>query len=158
MVDDQLERVLRPFRAAEARMRSTCDSNTMEDELSNMLQHIYRLAELRRSRWADVSGPGKISLKETNQRLSGVPGALGALWIRQFDTHELIVLTFNSTGYGPVWGPVYDPISIMWKPRPKTPTVKGHLQPRIDDYDHHLAGKEVLDTLPIIFDRIADLS
>lgn len=68
-------------------MCEAANVDTLQDELSNMLHHMYRLGELRKRRW-EVSNP-KFTDNDFIRRVIQVRGALGALWIRNYDTHQI---------------------------------------------------------------------
>jgi hypothetical protein len=85
--DAELTAVRRAFDAAYQRMCECTEPEELRDELSNMLQHCYRLTELRKTRWKAVSQ--NFTNRDFDACVSQVPGALGARWIRTYDTHDI---------------------------------------------------------------------
>jgi hypothetical protein len=109
MSDPELTAVRRPFDAALLRMCQAGDVDLLRDELSNMLHHMYRLGELCARRWqlkGDHAG--------FNAKVAKVAGALGALWIRTFDTHEIASISTT----GDVYSDFYTELDgvAVWKP------------------------------------------
>jgi hypothetical protein len=153
--DPELIAILRPFDAAFKRMCEAADSAEMRDELSNLLHHFYRLGELRSRRWA--ANGQKLSETNFNARVAQVPGALGALWIRSYDTHEIATVAKSrdmiSDYYTKVAGIlVWQCIADM--PFIKPPTVAA----RYNDYESNLQNKPVPDALRSVFDGLVSLS
>src|ERR687888_660317 len=85
-LDPELTAVRRAFNAAFLRMCQATEVDVQHDELSNMLHHLYRLGELCSRRW-------QLTGKAFWAKVGVVPGALGALWIRCYDTHELAIVS-----------------------------------------------------------------
>jgi hypothetical protein len=133
MGDPDLTAVRRPFDAAFLRVCQAENLDLLRDELSNMLHHMYRLSELCRRRW-QVNRPG-LNAKVVNI----VPDALGAIWIRRFDTHEIAEV---STAGG-FYSGLYTEYGVaVWKPVAAMPFVdkpeNGWPLPRYKDYEAHL--------------------
>ncbi len=153
MSDPEFTAVRRPFDAAFLRMRQAGDVDLLRDELSNMLQHLYRLGELRRRRWQLKRNDHE----RFNAKAKVVPGALGAMWIRTFDTHELFSLSMMSDLYSDFFSDLYG--VSAWKPVAaivsKPPG--GWALVRYEDYQAHLENKPVLDTMRRAFDGLASL-
>jgi hypothetical protein len=136
-------------------MCDAADLDGQRDELSNLLHHLYRLGELRSRRWG-TSGR-KLSESDFNARVAQVPGALGALWIRSYDTHEIAVVAkskdvhsnFYTNTYGVlVWACIVDMTFV------NLPNIAN----RYVDYQSNLENNPVLDTLRSVFDGLAALS
>ena len=86
----QLERIRRAFDAAFLRMSVAKTPGDLEDELSNMLHHLYRLGELCRWRLGPPGDP--LDKKEFGKVLLGsddLRAARAAMWVRNDDTHNL---------------------------------------------------------------------
>jgi hypothetical protein len=144
--------VQRPFDAAFLRMCQAGDVDLLGDELSNMLHHMYRLIELCRRRW-QLNSSG-LDARVVNV----VPGALGAAWIRSYDTHEIAeVSTIRD-----VYSGFYTALNgvLVWKPvaamRFVSKPTKGSAFTRYQDY-RSLENKPVLDTMRRAFDGLAAL-
>jgi hypothetical protein len=155
MTDDEFEAVRRPFDAALLRMCQAGDVDLLRDELSNMLHHMYRLGELRRRRWSistDVNA-------QVNQRAKAVPGVMGALWIRCYDTHEIASLATPGDVYSDYYTEMYG--VLVWKPLAAMPFAsrpkRVAMSDRYDDYEVALRNKPVLDTLRGAFDGLKAL-
>jgi len=128
------------------------DLDLLRDELSNMLHHMYRLSELCRRRW-------QVTRSGLNAKVVDVvPGALGAIWIRIYDTHQIaevanigdVVTDFYTELYGVLaWKPV-DAMTFVNKPSEAWGIA------RYNDY-RDLEKKPVLDTMRRAFDGLATL-
>ena len=154
-LDPQLTDVRRAFDAAFRRMCEATNSGEQRDELSNLLHHLYRLGELRSRRWG--TNDRKLSDNDFNAHTSHIPGVLGALWIRGYDTHEIATLAKSKDAYSDfytkisgilVWQCVID-MPFIKKPRPAD---------RYVDYQLNLENKSVLDSLRFAFDALAALT
>jgi hypothetical protein len=86
-LDPELTDVRRAFDAAFRRMCEVTSRDEQRDELSNLLHHLYRLGEPCSQRWG--TNGKKLSEGDFNTRTTQIPGALGALWICSYDTHEI---------------------------------------------------------------------
>jgi len=90
--DPKLTRVRRAFDAAAQRLQAATTQAEVEDELSNMLHHLYRLGEMCRRRLAKPSAQ-QLSKKEFGERLRrgsiDERAARVAMWLRAEDTHKL---------------------------------------------------------------------
>jgi hypothetical protein len=153
MGDPELTAVRRPFEAAFLRMRQAGDLDLLRDELSNMLHHMYRLSELCCRRWQ--VNPSGFNAKVVDV----VPGALGAIWIRCYDTHDIAEVSTTGDLYTDFYTELYG--VAAWKPVAamhfvNKPT-KGSALPRYQDYHGHLENKAVLDTMRRAFDGLATL-
>src|SRR5258706_3900876 len=95
------------------------DVDQLNDELSNMLHHIYRLGELRRRRWK--ASNQNFTNADFTARVQGVPGALGALWIRGYDTHEVATLSDLRDVYPGVYTAIYG--VLVWMPASAMPFI-----------------------------------
>jgi hypothetical protein len=119
-----------------------------------MLHHTYRLGELLRRRWK--SAEPDLTNASYNRRLMAVPGALGALWIRTYDTHQISSVSTLSSVYSDVYTAMYGvltwlPLSIM------TFVNLPAERERSDDYEENLSEKPVLDTLKDAFNGMVGL-
>lgn len=164
MQDRQLMAVKRPFDAAFLRMCQAADPDLLDDELSNMLQQMYRLGELRKRRWKRAASPsapgtGKLTETELNAKVKAVPGVMGALWIRAFDTHDVVQVSTLKDAYTDFYTEMYG--VLVWKPVASMPfviepTKNPHLD-RYEDYKASLQNRPVLDTMRQAFDGLAML-
>jgi hypothetical protein len=136
-------------------MCEATDRDEHRDELSNLLHHLYRLGELRSRRWG--TNGKKISDRDFNARAKQVPGALGSLWVRSYDTHDIATLAkvkdlhsdFHTEMYSVlVWQCIVDMEFI------NLPTATD----RFRDYQSNLENNPVLDTLRSAFDGLAALT
>jgi hypothetical protein len=153
--DPELTSVRRPFDAAFLRMCQAKSVDLLRDELSNMLQHTYRLSELCRRRWK----LNKNDHHGLNAKVARVPGALGAIWIRSFDTHEIAELSTTDDVYSDFYTELYG--VAVWKPLEAMPFVhrpaeRSAMLARYDDY-RNLERMPVLDTMRPAFDGLASL-
>jgi hypothetical protein len=153
-VDGELQVVRRAFEAAFRRECECTDPDRLQDELSNMLHHTYRLGELLARRWKALESD--LTKADYTRRLMAVPGALGALWIRCYDTHQVASVTTLSSVYSDVYTALYG--VLTWQPLSVMTFINlpKEIQ-RSDDYQEHLATKPVLDTLKAVFNGMADL-
>ena len=155
-MDTELLAVRRPFEAAFLRLCEADHLDGVRDEVSNALHHLYRLGELRRRRWATTSGGKPLTNSDFNQKAGPVPGVLGALWIRSFDTHEIASLISPGDAYADiyantvaVWNSV-STMSFLGKPT-------GAMVDRCSDYVSALQDRVVIDTLRAVFDGLEKL-
>jgi hypothetical protein len=129
-------------------MCQASDPDLARDELSNMLHHMYRLGELCARTWQLKSNSPSFTAK-----VKVVPGALGAIWIRTYDTHEIATVSRFGDVYSDFYTELYGVLS--WKPVAAMPFVK---KPndlvRYKDYQQ-LGNKAVLDSLRRAFDGLA---
>lgn len=130
----------RAFQAAFQRM---CGAQTFDElaiEVSNMLNHLYRLSET-----ASKHLGGKALLYQHLARSSGGDEAAAALWARTFDAHDLFQLVASSDLYSDY----YTDIGVAaWKPRSQLPPPNPRHPPRGRDllYDSNLAGRPLPDS------------
>jgi hypothetical protein len=155
MSDPELTAVQRPFDAAFSRMCRAGDVDLLRDELSNMLQHMYRLSELCSRRWQLKRDPAGFNAKVVNV----VPGALGAIWIRRYDTHEIAEVSTTADIYSDSYTDLYG--VLVWKrlaamPFIAKPDNRSANLARYNDYQG-LENKPVLDTMRRAFDGLAAL-
>jgi hypothetical protein len=153
--DPELTSVRRAFDAALQRMCEATDVDTLQDELSNMLHHMYRLGELRKRRWE--AGNQKFTDSDFTKRVTQVSGALGALWIRNYDTHQIARISRLADMYSNFYTEMYGILS--WQPVTAMPFIKiPNAIDRYTDYCSNLEDKPVLDTLRKAFDDLAGLA
>lgn len=155
MTDTQFEAVKRPFDAAFLRMTEAGSIELLRDELSNTLHHMYRLGELCHQRWQLTTDKDA----EFNRRAVAVPGVIGALWIRCYDTHDMARLATAGDVYTDYYTELYG--VLVWNtlgamPFAKRPTKPAMIE-RYDDYSRSLENKPVLDTLRQAFDGLSKL-
>jgi hypothetical protein len=153
--DPELTAVQRPFDAAFQRMCEATNHDEMRDELSNLLHHLYRLGELRSARWG-INGQ-KLKENPFNARVAPLPGILGALWIRAYDTHDIATVAKLKDTYSHY----YTKISgvLVWKCIADMPFVKlPKASDRYMDYESNLQNNPVLDTLRSAFDGLTALT
>jgi hypothetical protein len=153
-------RVRRAFDSAVRRMSVATTVADLEDELSNMLHHLYRLGELRRWQLSQVPSE-QLNRKDFGERLrrgsDDLRAARAAMWVRNDDTHNLASVTASPvppaavTGlYGPIYTAMYG--VLAWQPLTKTDSAG-----RDQDYADTLEGRSVLDTMRRAFDAMAAL-
>jgi hypothetical protein len=153
-LDRELTSVCRAFDAAFQRMREAANTDTLQDELSNMLHHMYRLGELRMRRWR--AGNSAFTENDFTHPVSQIAGALGALWIRCYDTHEIAVISQLTDRYSDYYTNIYG--ILIWQPVQAMPFIKiPNAANRYTDYCTNLADKPVLDTLRKAFDHLVNL-
>ena len=139
----RVDRCPRPFDAAFLRMCRAGDTDVRRDELSNMLHHMYRLSELCARRWQLKGDHTAINAWVINV----VPGALGGVWIRTYDTHDISSISTSGDVYSDFYTELYG--VALWKPLATMPFVnkptKAWGVQRYNDYQN-LEDKAVLDT------------
>jgi hypothetical protein len=144
--DPELDRVRRAFDAAFQRMRAASTVGDHEDELSNLLQHLYKLGELvRKRRGLTNNGLKQFLHGSTNPNLRA---AGAAMWARTFDTHDTMVVGL----VGDLYADNYGEMPASWKPLTQTDNYGRH-----DDYANLLKDRPVLDTTRRAFDAMAAL-
>jgi hypothetical protein len=155
---DLENRVRRAFDAAFRRMCAATMVGDLEDELSNMLHHLYRLGEL--CRWRLGQMPGKqLGKKEFGERLrcgsDDLRAARAAMWVRNDDTHNLFVQVTAPAALADVFPEYFTAMfgTLVWQPLTKTDPAAG----RHKDYADTLKGREVLGTTRRAFDALAGL-
>lgn len=154
-LDRELTAVRRAFDAAFQRMCEASDRDEQHDELSNLLHHLYRLGELRSRRWG--TNGQKLPERDFNARATQVPGALGALWIRSYDTHEIATVSKLKDAYSDFYTKMYG--ILVWQCIADMPFVKPPKPAdRYTDYRSNLENNPVLDTLRSAFDGLAALT
>jgi len=154
-LDPELTAVRRAFDAAFQRMCEVTDRDELRDELSNLLHHLYRLGELRSRRWG--TNGQKLAEGDFNARVTQVPGVLGALWIRSYDTHEIATVSKFKDVYSGFYTKMYG--VLVWQCIGYMPFVKlPKPADRYVDYQSNLENKPVLDTLRSAFDGLAALT
>ena len=130
------------------------DADAQDIEVTNALQHIYRLGEIRKGQWR-LGNPGLNSKVGVT-----APGVLGLLWVRQFDTHDAVrvgsledVLSdyLDETVGSLTWR---DAASIEQAAAPKPGRYNSIYVDRKLDYSAHLAARPVKDTLRAAFDAL----
>jgi hypothetical protein len=156
--DPKLTRVRRAFDAAAQRLQAATTQAEVEDELSNMLHHLYRLGEMCRRRLAKPPAQ-QLSKKEFGERLRrgsiDERAARVAMWLRAEDTHKLVAVDLATAPdtYGDTYGDVYG--AADWKPI--TLTDQDPAAERHKDYPQVFQGQPVLDSTRRAFDALAAL-
>lgn len=152
--NSELTAVRRAFDSAYFRMCLGTNAETLQDELSNALHHMYRLGELRKRQWETNCNDG--TTNHFAARVKQVRGALGALWIRAYDTHQIATVSELDAQYSRVHTAMHG--VLLWKPASALDCI---VMPkdydRYTDYLAHLAQRPVLDTLRAAFDGLAAL-
>ena len=121
----------------------------LEDELSNLFGHLYRLRELIRANYASDAA--------FFTAIADMPETRGALWARNIDTHELVTSADLEDAYSDYYTEMYG--VLVWAPLDALPTPtktdlkNGHPAA----YAEALAGRPVLDTIRRAFDDLASL-
>jgi hypothetical protein len=159
--DAEFERIRPAFDAALMRMCAAPTQGELHDELSNVLHHLYRLAELCKHRrnltsktFYGKNGP----LTASND----LRAARAIAWVRKFDTHDTAVVAAPGDVYSNFYTMMYG--VLVWKPLAQLPEQidsAGH--DRHLDYENQLkdpvtgARLPVLDTIRRAFDAMAAL-
>ena len=154
MPDPEFESVRRPFDAAFHRMCSATTVGDLEDELSNALHHLYRLAELCKTRFGVDSQAFYHGSTAVLRRSQDLRAARAIAWARAFDTHETVVVASHSDIYSNFYTEMYG--SLVWKPLAQLP-VQTDKHDRHIDYQSELQGRPVLDSIRRAFDALAAL-
>jgi hypothetical protein len=154
-LDPELTAVRRAFDTAFQRMCEVTDRDELRDELSNLLHHLYRLGELRSRRWG--TNGQKLAEGDFNARVTQVPGVLGILWIRSYDTHEIAAVSKFKDVYSDFYTKMYG--VLVWQCIADMAFVKlPNAADRYMDYQSNLENKPVLDTLRSASDGLAALT
>ena len=83
-------------------------------------------------------------------------GALGAIWIRTFDTHEIATVADIGDKYADVYTAIYG--VLVWRQPAAMPfLILPNEIARFNDYQTHLADRVVLKTLRAAFDGLSAL-
>ena len=154
--DPQLDRVRRAFDSAFRRMVAASTEADVEDELSNLLCHLYRLNELGKGRLVKKFGE-KLGKQKFYASLLGsddLRRARAAVWARTFDAHDVVVVAPLGGGFSDYYTELYG--VAMWEPLAKLPEQTDKWD-RHQDYEHLLADRPVLDTTRRAFDAMAAL-
>jgi hypothetical protein len=144
--DATFDRIKRAFDESFKRMCSAPYDTDLEDELSNLLHHLYRLAEWARKQ----KGLAKVDFFRA--ALAQSPEARPALWVRTFDTHDALVTASTGDVYSDYYTNMYG--VLVWEPL-QTLQATDATFGRDNDYAVSLAGKPVLDTIRAAFDQLA---
>jgi len=151
MADPELTTVTFAFDKAFKGMCSATSEQELRAELSNLLQHLYRLSELVRHRW-------KLSRKDPSldQRVrDAAPGALGCMWIRTYDTHDIARVADMADFFSDFFTEMFG--GMAWRPLGEMPFAKRDKEARCRDYELHLQNRPVLDTTRAAFDGLASI-
>jgi hypothetical protein len=152
--DEELTAVRRAFDAAYQRMVECAKPEELRDELSNMLQHHYRLSELRKTRWKAANQ--NFTNRDFEARVCQVPGTLGARWIRTYDTHDIAKLSDQADVYSNVYTAMYG--VLVWKLAADMPFINVPTDPApYADYRANLENRPVLDSMRAAFDGLVVL-
>ena len=144
--DLQLTRVTRAFDAAFLRMCQATNIEQLEDELSNLLHQLYRLAELVKRRLGNSKFYAVTAqLKE----------ARAALWIRTYDTHDLVMTAEPGDRISDYLTEMYG--VLEWKPLLSL-NLPADKHGRHLDYATAFECRTVLDTIRLAFDQLAQLA
>jgi hypothetical protein len=148
--DPQLDRVRRAFDSAFRRMCAASTEADVEDELSNLLCHLYRLNELGKNRLSKDTFHKKL-LDSDDLRT-----ARAAVWARTFDAHDVVVVAPLADGFSDYYTELYG--VAVWEPLARLPEQTDKWSHnRHQDYKHLLADRPVLDTTRRAFDAMAAL-
>ena len=142
-----LQSVRRAFDAAFLRMIQASQVEELEHELSNMLHHMYRVGEIKRSALGDDRYYRRLDSSD-DLRL-----ARAALWARTFDTHDAHVAGEISGLYSNYYTNLYG--VLAWVPLsglPPKARQDRHGRHRV--YEERLANRPVLDTMRVAFDAL----
>jgi hypothetical protein len=151
-VTDSDVRIRRAFDAAFLRMCAAKNPETAEDELSNLLCQIYRLRELVRKR--KFGGNNERFNDALCDTLEGST-ARATLWARTFDTHDAVVVgkmgDISTDYYTEMYG------TLVLRPLTDLPEQSSKYGQH-DDYATYLAGRAVLETARLAFDKLAAMA
>jgi hypothetical protein len=129
-------RIRRAFDAAFQRFCEADSFEGQEDELSNMLHHLFRLVEVR----------GGIERYEAEPYVSGHAAAL--VLMRHKDTHKLIQVTEPADVFGDCFTNMFG--RLVWNPPAEVVADNRYLK-----YDAvFLEGRTVLGTLRAAYDAV----
>jgi len=94
--------------------------------------------------------------RDFTARVKQVPGALGALWIRTYDTHEIMTVSKLKDIHTNFFTEMYG--ILVWMCIADMPFIKKPNDiDRFIDYQSNLENQPVLDTLRTAFDSLAAL-
>jgi hypothetical protein len=127
-------------------MRVASTVGDYEDELTHLLQHLYKLGELVRKRRGHTNNGFKQFLHDSADPDLRAAGA--AMWARTFDTHDTMVVGL----VGDLYSDSYGEMPASWKPLAQTDNYGRH-----DDYAKLLENRPVLDTARRAFDALVKL-
>ncbi len=144
--DVERDRVERTFRAAFMRVARAQTADEALDETSNLLHHVYRLAELTKQR---LDRPSR---RELDEVYGQTPGARGVLWVRCFDTHDVALVGIFDDVYTDTQTDMYG--DVVWRRLAGVEGFPPDGDGRHQDYDEHLAGRGLLDTVRPVFDGL----
>jgi hypothetical protein len=149
--DPQLHTVTYAFEAAFLRICQATNDDALMAELSNALDHLFRLRELAIDRRTE---PVFFGLDRSTQELRE---ARAACWARNFDTHQLFAPVAQANVYPSRYVARYG--ALVWVPLPSLPRTTDRVSRarRHLDYAEHLDGHELLGTLRRGFEAMARL-
>lgn len=149
--DPQLDRIKHAFDGAFRRMCQAPSVAELEEELSNMLGHLYRLGNLCKIR---LTPPTFYATLNTTNNLRA---AHAAMWTRAFDSHAIYIVASLSTTFSNYHINLYGGV-LIWKPLSSLPVSANKPRHGEDNaYHDELEGKGVLDTIRPAFDAMAAL-
>jgi hypothetical protein len=146
----EFDRIEKAFNDAFRRMCAAPTEADLESELSNLLNHLYRLGELCKRRLGEKTFYSKMVSSDDLRR------ARAAMWARAFDAHRAAVVAPLGDRFSDFYTEMYG--VAAWEPLANLPeqTDKwGH--GRHLDYTKFLEGMPVLDTTRRAFDAMAAL-
>ena len=146
--DPEFDRIVKAFNDSFQRMCAAPTEADLESELSNVLNHLYRLGELCKRR---------LSEKTFHQKMvtsNDLRTARAAMWARAFDAHRAVVVA-------PLGDAMSDYMTEMvgvavWAPLANLPE-------QTDKYGRHLDYARLLENMPVLdttrraFDAMAAL-
>jgi hypothetical protein len=138
--DPELDRARRPIGPAFQRLRDAHTDPDFEDELTSLLHHFYRFSELCWKR-LDYPDPGSFYRWLHSSNNPDLRAAGAVTWARNFDTHQLVVMSTPIGTYSDVYTDVYG--EPCWKQRP----LFTDKYDRHDDYRDLLEGRSIRSTL-----------
>lgn len=148
--DPELDRIRLAFDAAFQRMCEAATEADLTSELSNVLNQLYRLGELCKTR---LTEPIFYNILTSTNDLKA---ARAARWARAFDTHDIFVVAVIGDLYSNYYTNMYG--VLAWKPLNALPVSSNPAKYGQDaDYRAELEGKVILDTLRKAFDALAAL-
>ena len=124
------------------------DIAALEEELSNVLNHLYRMGELCKKR---LGTPAYLSALQTSPDLRA---ARAAIWARTFDVHEAVVTASSEDLYSQFYTNFYG--VLAWKPLASLPR-QTDKHGRHVDYQQELEGRPVLDSMHRAFSALERL-
>jgi hypothetical protein len=144
----RLARVERAYWTTWERLCAARTVEDAEDELSNLLCQLYRAGEVAKKRL------GKDEFYAALKTSPELGRAHTLMWLRQFDTHEAVVVAQPQDTFGGFFTGMFG--TLVWRPLCDF----GHPVGKYSRHEEHgeLAGREVLSTVQEAFEALERLT